>query len=99
MALYQMIQPKPLAASPQAVQVVEPTNPPESLVEYSQPILVEPPRRWEALDLRELWRYRELLYFLVWRDVMVRYKQTVIGATWAILQPFLTMVVFSIIFC
>jgi lipopolysaccharide transport system permease protein len=92
-----MIQPKPLA-SRQAVQVVEPTNPPESLVEQTQPILVEPPRRWEALDLRELWRYRELLYFLAWRDVMVRYKQTVIGAGWAILQPFLTMIVFSIIF-
>jgi lipopolysaccharide transport system permease protein len=46
--------------------------------------------------LRELWEYRELLYFLVWRDVKVRYKQTVLGAAWAILQPFLTMVVFSI---
>src|SRR6266536_3199637 len=93
-----MIQPKPLAASRQAVRVVEPTNPPESLTEQTQPILVEPPRRWEAFDLRELWRYRELLYFLAWRDVMVRYKQTVIGAGWAILQPFLTMIVFSIIF-
>jgi len=45
-----------------------------------------------------LWEYRELLYFLVWRDVRVRYKQTVLGAAWAILQPFLTMVVFSIFF-
>ena len=53
---------------------------------------------WVSLNLRELWRYRELLYFLVWRDVKVRYKQTVLGAAWAILQPFFTMVVFSIFF-
>ncbi len=87
-----------MAASRQAVQVVEPTNPPESLAEQTQPILIEPPRRWESLDLREFWRYRELLYFLAWRDIKVRYKQTVIGMAWAVLQPFLTMVVFSIIF-
>lgn len=53
---------------------------------------------WSALDLRALWRYRELLYFLVWRDVKVRYKQTILGAGWAVLQPVLTMVVFSIFF-
>src|SRR4051812_5206556 len=53
---------------------------------------------WSALGLRELWRYRELLYFLVWRDVKVRYKQTAFGAAWAILQPVLTMVVFTIFF-
>ena len=51
---------------------------------------------WVSLNLREFWRYRELLYFLVWRDVKVRYKQTVLGAAWAIVQPFFTMVVFSI---
>src|SRR5581483_4496201 len=50
------------------------------------------------LGLRELWEYRELLYFLAWRDVKVRYKQTVLGAAWAIVQPFMTMVVFSIFF-
>jgi lipopolysaccharide transport system permease protein len=60
--------------------------------------VVEPPRRWEALDLGELWRYRELLYFLTWRDIKVRYKQTVIGAAWAILQPLLAMLAFSVIF-
>lgn len=59
---------------------------------------IEPADGWTSLDLREIWRYSELLYFLTWRDVKVRYKQTVIGAAWAILQPFLTMVVFSIIF-
>jgi lipopolysaccharide transport system permease protein len=55
-------------------------------------------RGWSVPDLRELWRYRELLYFLVWRDVKVRYKQTALGAAWAILQPFATMVVFSLFF-
>lgn len=60
--------------------------------------VIEPPRGWQALDLRELWHYRELLYFLAWRDIKVRYKQTVIGALWVILQPILTMVIFSIIF-
>lgn len=59
---------------------------------------IEPSRGWEGLELRDLWRYRELLYFLTWRDVKVRYKQTVLGAAWAILQPVLTMVIFSIIF-
>jgi lipopolysaccharide transport system permease protein len=53
---------------------------------------------WAALDLRELWRYRDLLYFLVWRDVLVRYKQAIFGVAWVILQPFLTMVVFTVIF-
>jgi homopolymeric O-antigen transport system permease protein len=65
---------------------------------YSTKINIEPPRGWQALDFREIWHYRELLYFLAWRDLRVRYKQTVIGVAWAILQPFLTMVVFSIIF-
>jgi lipopolysaccharide transport system permease protein len=64
----------------------------------SAKINIEPPRGWQALDIREIWQYRELLYFLAWRDLRVRYKQTVIGAAWAILQPFLTMVVFSVIF-
>lgn len=59
---------------------------------------IKPPSKWQAIDLREIWQYRELLYFLAWRDVRVRYKQTVIGAAWAILQPFMTMVVFSVIF-
>ena len=59
---------------------------------------VEPTRGWVALHLGELWDYRELFYFLIWRDVKVRYKQTVLGATWAILQPFLTMVIFSLFF-
>jgi lipopolysaccharide transport system permease protein len=59
---------------------------------------VVPSRGWVSLRLREAWAYRELLYFLTWRDIKVRYKQTVLGAAWAILQPFLTMVVFSLFF-
>ncbi len=59
---------------------------------------IRPSRGWVSLKLDELWEYRELLYFLVWRDIKVRYKQTVLGAAWAILQPFMTMVVFSLFF-
>jgi lipopolysaccharide transport system permease protein len=59
---------------------------------------IQPSRGWVQLRLDELWDYRELVYFLVWRDVKVRYKQTILGAAWAVLQPFLTMVVFSVFF-
>jgi len=61
-------------------------------------VIIEPPRRWLLLHARELWQFRELLFFLVWRDIKVRYKQTIIGAAWAVLQPILTMLVFSVIF-
>jgi len=61
-------------------------------------IRIQPSKGWESLQLRELWSYRELLYFLVWRDVKVRYKQTILGMLWAIIQPMMTMVVFSIFF-
>jgi lipopolysaccharide transport system permease protein len=61
-------------------------------------IVLRPSRGWAALNLRDLWVYRELIYFLTWRDLKVRYKQTVLGAAWAIIQPFFTMVVFSIFF-
>jgi len=61
-------------------------------------LVIQPSRGWEGLGIRELWRYRELVYFLTWRDVKVRYKQTLLGAAWAILQPVLTMLIFSIIF-
>lgn len=59
---------------------------------------IRPPQGWQLVNARELWRYRELLYFLTWRDVKVRYKQTLLGAAWAILQPLLMMVVFSVFF-
>jgi lipopolysaccharide transport system permease protein len=59
---------------------------------------VEPSRGWVSLKLAELWDYRELLYFFIWRDVKVRYKQTALGLAWAILQPFFTMLIFSLFF-
>src|SRR6202142_1981946 len=63
------------------------------------PVLrIEPPTRGWVLPFAELWEYRELLYFFVWRDIKVRYKQTAIGAAWAVLQPFLTMLIFSLFF-
>jgi lipopolysaccharide transport system permease protein len=61
-------------------------------------IHIEPSHGWISLNLQELWAYRELLYFLVWRDIKVRYKQTVLGVAWAIIQPVFTMGVFSIFF-
>ena len=61
-------------------------------------IVVKPSKGWISLKLGELWEYKELLYFLAWRDIKVRYKQTVLGAAWAIVQPFFTMVVFSLFF-
>ena len=61
-------------------------------------ILIEPSRGWQALGLKELWEFRELFYFLAWRDIKVRYKQTALGASWAILQPLLSMLIFTLIF-
>ena len=70
------------------------TTVPESL-----PLTVIQPRRgWIPVDFGELWEYRELLYFFTWRDIKVRYKQTVLGASWAVLQPVMTMLVFSLFF-
>jgi lipopolysaccharide transport system permease protein len=60
--------------------------------------VLTPRRGWAPLDLRELWEFRELLYFLVWRDVKIRYKQTAIGAAWVVLQPLLTAAIFTIVF-
>ena len=74
-------------------------GPPRQPERESAPTLViEPAGRWPRIDLRELWAYRGLFFFLVWRDVKVRYAQTVLGAGWAILQPVLTMLVFTVIF-
>jgi len=79
---------------------------PESAINQTETILpgnhvhtvIVPPKGWAPLQLGELWKFRELLFFLTWRDIKVRYKQTALGATWAVLQPVLTMIVFSIIF-
>jgi lipopolysaccharide transport system permease protein len=59
---------------------------------------IEPATSWQGLNLQELWRYRELLYFLVWRDIKVRYKQTVLGGLWAILQPLAMTLIFALFF-
>ncbi len=61
-------------------------------------IRIEAAGTWPSLKLRELWAYRELVYFLIWRDIKVRYKQTVLGAGWAIIQPLFTMLIFSFFF-
>src|SRR5271165_5290021 len=65
---------------------------------HDRETIIEPQSGWRLLDWRELWAYRELLLVLTMRDIKVRYKQTVLGAAWAILQPFMTMVVFTIFF-
>jgi lipopolysaccharide transport system permease protein len=75
------------------IQAVAAAKRPESPV-----VRIEAHRGWLALNLRELWAYHDLVYFFIWRDIKVRYKQTVIGAAWAILQPVLTMMVFSLFF-
>lgn len=61
-------------------------------------IIIKPKNKWWKLDWKEIWLFRDLFYFLTWRDIKVKYKQTVIGALWAIFQPFVTMVVFTIFF-
>lgn len=61
-------------------------------------VVIEPSKSWVALGLRDLWAYRELFYFLTWRDVKVRYKQTLLGAAWAILQPLCAMIIFTVFF-
>lgn len=81
------------------------TSPTESLSHVS-PALAEPPvvfelkpaNGWISLRLKEFWAYRELLYFLTWRDVKVRYKQTALGAAWALIQPLAAMIIFSLFF-
>ena len=65
----------------------------------SEPLVViQPSRKWNLLSFKDIWAYRELLFFLTWRDVKVRYKQTVLGAAWAILQPLFMMIIFTIFF-
>src|ERR1700741_2525035 len=61
-------------------------------------VVIQPSRKWSLLSLKDIWAYRELLFFLTWRDVKVRYKQTALGAAWAILQPLFMMLIFTIFF-
>jgi len=83
---------------PEKTQVLPTTELSTSEASPLPHLRIEPSKGWVSLKLRELWEYRELLYFLTWRDIKVRYKQTVLGAAWAIIQPFMTMVVFSLFF-
>jgi len=88
----------------QASATTEPGPTPMGTAQASMPLAdvpvidITPPRGWLDLDLRELWQFRELAYFFVWRDIKVRYKQTAIGVAWAVLQPLMTMLVFSLFF-
>ena len=61
-------------------------------------VVIQPSNKWSLLSLKDIWAYRELLFFLTWRDVKVRYKQTALGAAWAILQPLFMMIIFTIFF-
>src|SRR5206468_2514461 len=72
---------------------VPPTTEPDAPESDLPVTVIERRPGWHLVNVRELWRYRELLFFLTWRDIMVRYKQTALGAAWAVLQPFATMVV------
>ncbi len=93
---------KPTA--PQTIPVstaisAENSQPPGTLQLPDEPLVViQPSGKWNLLNLKDIWAYRELLFFLTWRDVKVRYKQTVLGAAWAILQPLFMMIIFTIFF-
>jgi lipopolysaccharide transport system permease protein len=81
----------------QSIMKVLPVTP-DPLGSATTTIRIEPSKGWKSLRLKELWEYRELLYFFIWRDIKVRYKQTVLGASWAIIQPLFAMAVFSLFF-
>lgn len=76
--------------------LVKPAMPLED--ERPDAVIIEPVKNWFSFDFRELWEYRELLYFFIWRDIKVRYKQTILGGVWVILQPLMPMIIFSIFF-
>ena len=85
--------------SPAHTSLVSSPHQSDDATRSDKPLVTIAPRSsWVSLNLRDLWAYRELLYFLTWRDVKVRYKQTALGAAWAILQPVLMMVIFSVLF-
>ena len=85
-----------------SLQVENPPTLPQLNTDHALPktplVVIEPSNSWVALNLRDLWAYRELLYFLTWRDIKVRYKQTLLGVAWAIMQPLFTMLVFTLFF-
>src|SRR5215475_7002812 len=93
-----MISDSQLAGAVVASQPTYPKNTENPPVSRAFRLRIAPSTGWVPLKLGELWEYRELLYFLVWRDIKVRYKQTALGAAWAIIQPFFTMLVFTLFF-
>lgn len=91
MQIESLLQPSPSQTPPQ--------TPPQTNEELAQSyFVVDPAQRWGSQDLSELWKYHELLYFLIWRNVKVRYKQTALGVLWVVLQPLLMSFLFSILF-
>jgi lipopolysaccharide transport system permease protein len=85
-----------LSHLPDSSSSVSSEPPPQVILPETPAIRIRASKRWSAIDLRELWLHRELLFFLVWRDLKVRYKQTILGASWVILQPVLMTLVFAI---
>jgi lipopolysaccharide transport system permease protein len=89
----------PPLPSPEALAAVPPAARPAAPAASGPPVLVlQPKKGWQPIELRELWRYRELLWFLALRDIQVRYKQTALGVAWAVLQPLFTMLIFTLVF-
>src|SRR6266702_1850103 len=86
------------ATEPSMNTAVSSENIPSPRLPNEPLFVVEPRGSGVGLNLKELWAHRELLYFMVWRDVKIRYKQTLLGAAWAILQPLLTMLIFTLLF-
>ncbi len=79
----------------------EPSLDMNSVVGYSSPvpnIVIQPSRGWSSLGLKDLWEYRELLYFMVWREIQGRYRQTALGMSWLFLRPVVNMLVLSLVF-
>lgn len=89
---------EPASASRQAMAEAVPRRPTGPDLPDEPMVKIRPAASWVPLNLKHIWAYRELLYFLIWRDVKVRYKQTVLGATWAIIQPLFTMIIFTLFF-
>jgi lipopolysaccharide transport system permease protein len=87
------------AAAPDTASTLQPKPLPASSSLPDEPLVViEPSKSWAPLNLRDIWKYRELLYFLTWRDIKVRYKQTALGVAWAVIQPVTTMIIFTLFF-
>ena len=77
---------------------VQVTDRPDNVTNKTPVTVIEPTKGWLPINLRELWEFRDLLYFFTWRDIKVRYKQTFLGFTWAVIQPFSAMIIFTLFF-